>query len=190
MGGSWVLSRQCLVLESGIRYDKIRWRFKGKVRRSKPRERKEIKMLTTPPVSLSRTHRHANGLLDLISQYPQSNATLLKPTAPQSSPPHPSDTSSGDGSQVSTLDMTKIRSKYKVLCATLGVTPRLAPASTAHLGTSAPRVGDVLTKAAVSMEYDIDEDLDEHPVTKARRNKVNTIWAVDRKGNSSSDNGF
>ncbi|KAG8763539.1 hypothetical protein FRC12_008516 [Ceratobasidium sp. 428] len=71
-----------------------------------------------PPVRASgniddRTIRHAEQLLSLIAKFPMTNPS----------------TAIEEGSQIDIVRLfTQIRSKYKVLCSTLGVRPRLVAA--------------------------------------------------------------
>jgi hypothetical protein len=65
----------------------------------------------------SRTESHIRHLLDLVAQFPRVN-----PSADASAP-------DGDDSQVDVAALlSKIRARYKALCATLGVRPRLRAA--------------------------------------------------------------
>ncbi|KAG8898773.1 hypothetical protein FRB99_007173, partial [Tulasnella sp. 403] len=135
----------------------------------------------------SRIHRHTTQLLDLIAQFPRHNPSHLSNVE---NPPESLNLTfqAREGSAASSLDLTKIRSKYKVLCAVLGVNPRPIPAtSRSNPASTAPPtllssnlVENLQEKAAVEIQLSHDNECEDHPSVQARRKKVNAIWEVRR----------
>jgi len=120
--------------------------------------------LAGPDGKESRTTRHAANLLDMISHYPQQN------------PSHLSSSTIGQAT-VSPLDMTKIRSKYRALCATLGTTPRMGNASIPTAPTALVAPANEAT-AGIQLTY---EEEEVHPEFRSNSKPVNSIWRVDRR---------
>ena len=81
-------------------------------------------------VTSSRAESHIRHLLDLVAQFPRTN--------PSAEPASAEDT--GDTQLDIMALLSKIRARYKALCATLGVRPRLRAAAAAGVqeGTRDP----------------------------------------------------
>src|SRR6266550_4954647 len=104
-------------------------------------------------LSISRATNHIKHLLSLISQFPRVSPSSL-------------DNSHSHSAAGADLDISKlfrqIRSRYKALCATLGVRPSLR----------ASEAGDVTS--------DLDEMLNEEVAGSAPRKRNNTVWEVNQ----------
>ncbi|KAG8887053.1 hypothetical protein FRB98_000632 [Tulasnella sp. 332] len=134
----------------------------------------------------NRTLRNVTQLIDLIAQYPTRNPSHLLDPPPSKTQGEATDMEITDIltteiTAVPPLDMTRIRTKYRLICATLGVKPRLepAPATGSSMGSSASGVDAVAAAAEaaeVQMRY---EDEDEHPSSRTKSKKANEIWRID-----------
>ncbi|KIO23124.1 hypothetical protein M407DRAFT_244894 [Tulasnella calospora MUT 4182] len=118
----------------------------------------------------SRALRHASQLLEIISTYPRQNPSHLI----QSS--HSQGDSIQSESQVSPLDLTKIRSKYRLLCASLNVSPRPSNSSSSAATTAAiSQVSSGSNEPELQMAYEEDQ----HPRFRSTGQSVNPIWRLD-----------
>lgn len=110
-----------------------------------------------PSMSISRATNHIKYLLSLISQFPHVNPSSL-------------DGSNSHSAAEADLDISKlfrqIRSRYKALCATLGVRPSLR----------ASEAGGVTS--------DQDEILNEEVAGNEPRKRNNTVWEVNQVDHS------
>ncbi|KAG8935293.1 hypothetical protein FRC01_003044 [Tulasnella sp. 417] len=117
----------------------------------------------------NRALRHATHLLEIISAYPKQNPSHLI----QSS------NSRGDSvqseSQVSPLDLTKIRSKYRLLCASLNISPRSSNNSSSATNAVISQVSSGSNEPELQMAYEEDQ----HPRFRATGQSVNPIWRLD-----------
>ncbi|KAG9019243.1 hypothetical protein FRB90_004805 [Tulasnella sp. 427] len=115
----------------------------------------------------SRALRHATQLLELVSTYPKLNPSHLIQSKQGQEGGILSE------SQISPLDLTKIRSKYRLLCASLNISPR--PGNAASTSTIS-QTSSLSDKPELQMAY---EDEEHHPRFKPSGNRVNSIWRVD-----------
>ncbi|KAG8990341.1 hypothetical protein FRB94_011432 [Tulasnella sp. JGI-2019a] len=137
----------------------------------------------------SRTLRNITQLIELIAQYPTQNPSHLTHPPPninaqgEHSLGPTMDTLMDDVSSVAVppLDMTRIRTKYRMICATLGVKPRLAPAPTPGPPTMNALGVDAVAVAAEAAEIQMQyEDEDEHPNNRAKSKQANSIWRINQ----------
>lgn len=119
----------------------------------------------------NRALRHATHLLELVSAYPKQNPSHLVQSSQTRGESLPSE------SQVSPLDLTKIRSKYRLLCASLNISPRAlnSPSSAAATASTISQISSGSNEPELQMAY---ED-DQHPRFRSTGQQVNPIWRVD-----------
>lgn len=112
--------------------------------------------LTTKETPKRRITHHLNGLLELISQFPQVNPSVAQAEA---------------GSEVDILKLLRnIRSKYKLLCASLGIRPRLHAVDGSEVAQEPIDGAQVKSKKKKSIwEVNDGEDGDEEPIRSAQK---------------------
>lgn len=113
----------------------------------------------------SRTVRHAVQLLHLIADFPRHNPSHLVERSQNAE-------DSLKGFQNS-LDMTKIRSKYRLLCASLNLPTRSRESAAAAQNPSSLHYTG--TGPGVLVEYE-DEAERQHPRFRSGAPEVNRIW--------------
>jgi len=108
----------------------------------------------------SRIVRHATQLLDLVSTYPLFNPSHGKSVLGEAEAPTVIPTESQEDPVSSSLDISAIGSKYKVLCATIGCKPRLplaTPALSSYAREGLSRKGDLSEQKSIAqlgLEYE------------------------------------
>ncbi|KIJ45693.1 hypothetical protein M422DRAFT_46729 [Sphaerobolus stellatus SS14] len=107
----------------------------------------------SPNPSTTRTQAHIRHLLDLIAQFPRVN-------------PKPTVDVEGDGELDVSALLSKIRARYKALCANLGIKPRLRPASASPLENA---TDTVMNLEGISIE-----------TSSSAAQRSTAVWRVDQ----------
>ena len=119
-------------------------------------------------------HHHASALLALIERFPRKN-------------PRPDE----EGIDMS-AQLRLIRSRYKAMCASLGVRARLQPAPTTIVGTEedGPAAGTREGLGTLATATTGVQDPDADAGTEKKRRQKRMVWALDGPSSASTPQGL